>query len=238
MPYFTYPSGYTNDQAPSLPTGGLPTLNPTTPAPSGYGGLQLNPIRTGYTNPFNFVTAGGTPAPSTPIYQAIVNTQSDPVPTTPAPATTTQAVAKTTREYLLDEITGNMPKALGNGGVLFNRAQLDVPNVSDNDLQFILAFLLDTPSYMGDLQAANVLLFQKEVIDDVIRGTDPQNAVIKARGAIKANIYLYDSAGNPLYDDYGKPVQTATGTPTTDTAKKDNTMWLVIGAGILLLTAK
>jgi len=225
MEYITF----TTDKGFTLPIG-------TTPAPSGYGGLQLNPIRTGYANPFNFVTAqGGTPAPSTPTYQAIVNTQSDPAPTTPAPATTSPNVQKSTREYLLDEITGNMPKALGNGGVLFNRAQLDVPNVSDNDLQFILAFLLDTPSYMGDLQVANVLLFQKEVIDDVIRGTDPQNAVIKARGAIKADIYLYDASGNPLYDDYGKPVQTATGTPTTDTAKKDNTMWLVIGAGILFL---
>jgi hypothetical protein len=195
-----------------LPTG----TTPTPPAPSGYEGVTLGPINTGYTNPFSGIVNNGTPTQGGTL---IADTQN---------------AGNTAREFLLTAILEIMPKTLGSKGVLFDRTDLDKPEtVSDSDLQFVLALLENTPSYMGNLDLSNQLLFQKEVIDAIIRGTQPLAAVEAAKAGIKADIYLYDEYGQPLV-----PTVQANGQPypaTNTAAKKDNSTLILLGIGLLLI---
>lgn len=197
------------------------------------GGLVLNP---GYTNIFHNVDV---PEPKTIVLPGYKGNPAPGLPTptpTDAPDPGNGGTPANARDFLLDEIMKAMPKTIGSKGVLYTRDEINVPNVSADDARFILSLLLDPFSYMGELQKANVLLFQKEVIDHVIAGMEPKEAVLQSKGAIKDDIYLYNPDGSPIYDDKGKVITYAN--PTTTTAAKSKLpTWLIIGGLVLLVTS-
>jgi len=111
------------------------------------------------------------------------------------------------------------------GGAMFDRATLDVPMISNDDLVFIVALFKNPASYLGGLDASNTFLFQVEVVSSLLVGVEPQTAIANAIRDIKGNIYLYDGDGNPI---------TNTAPPKAD-SKTIPWLW-IIAAGLLILS--